>query len=88
MHAVLFKAHLDTSDGPSNLYQFLRQTEEPIPPPPAAKKLADGVWFLPLPECEDYLDRLMSYLRLHPDPICAEVLDVDYEGSWKSALDR
>jgi hypothetical protein len=82
MRAVLFHARLRQST--KDWATFLRNAAA-LGPPPQAEEIAPGVWLLPLPACQTFLDGLTALLTGNPLPnAAARTLQVDYVGTWQT----
>lgn len=81
MRAVLFHAQ---STGRQRAWdEFVQRRLPALEPPPQAEALAEGVWFLPLPDCQQFLDALTALMR-RPMPLAtARTLEFDYAGAWQ-----
>jgi hypothetical protein len=80
MRAVLF--HAQSTGHPVDWTEFLRRAEG-LPRPAQAEKLAPGVWFLPLPDCQNFLNGLCALLRRPLPNAVAKMLEVDYATPWQ-----
>ena len=79
MRAVLF--HAQSTSHPW-ITEFLQRAEG-LPRPAQAEKLAPGVWFLPLPDRQNFLNGLCAMLRRPLPNAVAKMLEVDYATPWQ-----
>jgi hypothetical protein len=82
MRAVLFHAR---STGHSiDWDEFVLRRIPALRPPSQAEELAPGVWLLPLPDCQKFLDDLTRLLQ-RPLPLAsARTREVDYVTPWQT----
>jgi hypothetical protein len=81
MRAVLFHAAPKQSTHDWN--DFLRRIPN-LRPPPQAEELALGIWLLPLPDCQTFLDDLMQLVQRPFPPASSKTLEVDFQPPWQT----
>lgn len=79
MRAVILRLH---DEGRRNFDEFLRQVGHP---PKPAEELATGLWWLPLPDCQSWLDAVRTKLG-QTLGIVAMMREVDYASPWQPLL--
>lgn len=81
MRAVLF--HAAQKQSVKDWREFLRRVRV-LGPPAQAEELAPGVWLLPLPDCQGFLDALTQILQ-RPLPFASSrTREVDCIGPWRT----
>ena len=81
MRAVIF--HAQSTGAQKNWDEFVLRRIPRFRPPAQAKELGPGAWFLPLPDCQKFLDDLTALLQ-RPMPLAsAKTLEVDYVNTWQ-----
>ena len=81
MRALLFHAR-PTHPSIHDWNQFLQKARK-LGPSSQAEELADGLWLLPLPDCQNFLDGLTQLVRLSPQNVSATSLSVDFRTPWQ-----
>lgn len=76
MRAVLLQVRAQTQ---ANLDEFLRRLGQP---PVQAEELMVGLWLLPLPECQSWLDSVRARLA-QTLGVSATMREVDFLGPWQ-----
>jgi hypothetical protein len=82
MRAVLFHAQAQRSGSANILQEFQREADQ-FGVPREAEELANGLWFLPIPECQRFLDRLIELAERRLG-IVGKMLEVDYHNPWRT----
>jgi len=82
MRAMLFRTHRK-HPSPHDWNQFLQQARQ-LGSPPQAEELADGLWLLPLPDCQGFLDGLIQLVQRKPLSVSATTLAVDFHPPWQT----
>jgi hypothetical protein len=77
MRAVLLRLH---DEGSRNLGEFLRRVGWP---PAQAEQLAERLWLLPLPDCQNWIDSVRTRLG-QTLGISATIREVDCVSPWQS----
>jgi|HubBroStandDraft_6_1064221.scaffolds.fasta_scaffold793639_1 hypothetical protein len=81
MRAVLFRAQ---STGHARDWNEFIHRVSGFPRPQEAEELAPGIWFLPLPDCQGFLDNLKGLLQ-RPLPLASsKTLEFDYATPWQT----
>jgi hypothetical protein len=81
MRAVLF--HAQSTGRPKDWNEFIHRVSG-FSRPQVAEELAPGVWFLPLPDCQGFLDNLKGLLQ-RPLPVASSrMLEFDYAMTWQT----
>jgi hypothetical protein len=81
MRVVLFRA--ESTGHQKDWFEFIDRRVPSLGPPQEAEELADGVWLLPLPQCQKFLDDLTALLQRQPPLAVAKMREVGSLGPWQ-----
>jgi hypothetical protein len=79
MRAVILCLRVEGGRKPMNLDEFLRRVGHPAKP---AEELARGLWLLPLPDCQSWLDAVRTRLG-QTAGLSATIREVDCLSPWQ-----
>jgi hypothetical protein len=81
MRAVIF--HAQSTGRKLDFDEFVQRRVPALRPPPQAEELAYGLWLLPMPDCQSFLDDLRQLLR-RPAPLAiARTRECDSVTPWQ-----
>jgi hypothetical protein len=79
MRAIMLRLRVEDGRRSMNLDEFLRRVG---PLPASAEELATGLWLLPLPDCQSWLEAAQTRLG-QTLGISARIREVDCASSWQ-----